>query len=414
MGPIVSHETVPSAGVLLGRAESLGVVMRESLIAVLEGLPGASRSPSALAESLGLSRVIMSRLVNALDCKEPVEVLHRLPGPESIRGFLGAASQRGLVNGVIARAQSSVDSFEVLIREVFGTRSALDAFLSANSPAARERFELSGRQAVFKGMSELLGARAETWLCSLVITPGAGGFERPDILAIHGALGVRQLRPDATVCFGYLGPAKAGHERAAPAARRLAMGAADLEPFYLNPPAPLEIIDVGGVPTWVLRNASPGRNAMVDMLRVDVARSAKPGDGSEGAADAGQDRGKPVRSLWALTDLPSNKLIFDVLLAPELERLVTPVSRVYDTSIRGVARPEDRTRLIDVRTPNEPVEHLGTDHSGLDCDDVPRYAEMLTHACRSTGVDPRGYSAFRLRVQYPVYGWQFCMLFEDR
>lgn len=413
MTTIGLKRSAPSVEALQRRAESLGVELQESLVRVLSQLPCGKSGPSAIAEELRLSRVIISRLVNALECRDALEVLHRVPGPESIRGFLNAALGRGGSEDAVARARAAVESFEALIREVFGTRSALDAFLSANSDSARDRFEMAGRQAVFKGMSELLGARAETWLCSLVITPGEGGVDRPDILAIHGALGVRQLRPDATVCFGYLGPAQKPTSAPAQSARRLAMGKVSLEPYFAHPPAPLEIVEVGGVPAWVMRHASPGRKSLVDMLRVDHARSASPGTGSDTPRQP-PDRTKPVRSLWALTDLPSIKLIFDVVLAPDLARRVVPTHRVYDTSIRGIASPDDPSRLIDVRTASEAVEPLGDRPDCLDCEEIPRYSEMLQHACAECGIDPTGYSAFRLRVQYPVYGWQFCMLFEER
>lgn len=397
---------------LHNRANALGEELKRTISKVLDQLACGQNGPSAIAEALGLSRVILSRLLNALDRDSFLEVLHRVPGPESIRGFLVAAGKQGVSESAIRAAHQAVDGFEVFIREVFGTRSALDAFLSANSPEARDRFEMSGRQAVFKGMSELHGARAETWLCSLVVTPGEGGVDRPDILAVHGALGVRQLRPDVTVCFGYLGPAGKQGQDPAQTSRKLAMGKVDLEQFYANPPAPLDITEIGGVPTWVLQHTMPGRNSLVDMLRVDHARSAKPGDGTAGRDTA--DASKPVRSLWALVDLPSTKLLFDVILAPELASRYAPSIRVYDTAIRGIVDPKDASRTIDRRTASEHVESLGTDLTQLNCEELPRYAEMTEYACRRCGLDLSGYEAFRLRVQYPVYGWQFCMMFDDR
>ncbi|MCA9281962.1 MAG: hypothetical protein H6812_10980 [Phycisphaeraceae bacterium] len=411
MSSIRAKSAAPSIDSLHARANALGEGLQRTLSGVLAQLECGTRGPSALAEDLGLSRVIMSRLLNALDRDSFLEVLHRVPGPESIRGFLSAAQQRGADDDCIRLAHGSVDGFEVLIREVFGTRSALDAFLSANSPEARDRFEMSGRQAVFKGMSELHGVRADVWICTLVVTPGEGGVERPDIMAIHGAVGVRQLRPDVTVCFGYLGAATGTRSGTNRSNRELAMGKVDLEQFYTNPPAPLDIADIGGVPTWTLKTTSPGRNSLVDMLRVDVAKSARPGDGTVGK-DSG-DRSKPVRSLWALVDLPAARLEFDVILAPEIASRVRPAYRVYDTAIRGVAFPNDPNREIDRRAALEQIERLGENRSALFCDGFPLYREMVEHASERCGLNLAGYEVFRLRVQYPVYGWQFCMLFND-
>ncbi|MFY7895122.1 MAG: hypothetical protein ACOVP8_02725, partial [Phycisphaerales bacterium] len=167
--------------------------LAQSLRAVAEALPGGSTSPTALSQQLGLSRVTLSKMLSSLALAEPSEMLERIPGPESLREFVRASGQVGVEQSRIDAAMHAIDTFHQLI-DHFGTRAALHAAIGASTATLRGRVEVTARGDVFKGMRQVLGIEANTWLTSMMFVPHATESDVVSVTTIHGALGLRRLR----------------------------------------------------------------------------------------------------------------------------------------------------------------------------------------------------------------------------
>ncbi|MCI0630889.1 MAG: hypothetical protein L0Y44_09590, partial [Phycisphaerales bacterium] len=165
---------------------------------VVNAIPGSPQGPVELARTLGIDKVLASRVLKAVRNRDPMAVVFLIPGPEPLRRLMRAAARKGVDAGLVAGADSAIDQFEQLIRQEAGDRSGLDSIISAWLPESKSEFELRRKQAAFKAMSQLKGAMAETIVGTVALHPAADN-RHIDILWISGLLGLQRLRPGAGV-----------------------------------------------------------------------------------------------------------------------------------------------------------------------------------------------------------------------
>jgi hypothetical protein len=386
-------------GDLEGRIRAVGAELAAALGAVLDSLPGAPLRPNQLMAVLSVNRAVASKVLSATSHRDPMAALHQVPGPEPLRRLLRAAGRKGAPAEALARAGAAVADFDRLIRREAGTRPALDALLSASLPDARERFELASKYSVYKGMSQLKGVLAETWVGAAVVAPSAADPLKHDLTWLNGAVAIQRLRPGVTVHFSYRhrrdGPDRddpdAGHD------------VVPLEQFCEHPPARLEAREAGGAIHYTLPDDLLGPRQIVDMFVVDHHPAAM-----LRTTDARHPR---RNSLFVEPAIPVAGLVFDVILHEDAYPGAEPQLLIYDTGYDGIANVNDVERLIDRVDLRESVEYLGADLGRVQAAELPRYGEMLAHLAGRFGWDPGRFRAYRTRIQYPVYGWQVCLSF---
>lgn len=378
---------------------SVGDALRGSMTTLLDALPGVGASTSALARRLGVNRVLVSRLLNALKRDDPVAMLLHVPGPDSMRAIVsGAASIEGVPRELANDARARVDDFASLIRDRFGTRGALDAVLSAESDALRERYEENARYDVYNGMRHVIGVEGETWLTAMLFSPQRDDENAVATTTIHGVLGMRRLRPDVPVRFTFGPPYQPSGTDPDPLADPVG-----LREFYTNAPAPLETEVRDGRLVHALAQGAVGKDAIVDMLAVSHAptgsrRYATPERRFGGAA--------------VFHDVPVKTLHFDALVHRDIFPGVSPKFDVYNTGSRGPANPNDPSRDIDRVSSSRDVETFALDLDTVEAPGVPNLGAMLRRVLRDIGRDPTDYRVFRNRVSYPVHGFQYVLAFE--
>jgi hypothetical protein len=183
---------------LEGRIAAVGTALLSHMQGVVEGVERAGNGPQALANSLGIDKVLSSRVLKALRSRDPLTAVRLMPGPEPLRRLVRAAAKRGASQGDVSAANAAVDAFEELIRTHFGDRSLLDAMLSAWVPEARREFELRRKQAAFKAMSQLKGVQADVLGATVLLAPSADG-EHVDVVWLNQLHGLHRVRPGVTV-----------------------------------------------------------------------------------------------------------------------------------------------------------------------------------------------------------------------
>jgi len=378
--------------------EAVGASLRRSFDELLNVVPGVERRPSALAERLGVHRVIVSKLVNALRREDPLEVLQQMPGPESLRAVCeGALALGGVPSSTAARARACADRFEALIRERFGTRGALDAAISDENDALRRRYEESARSDAFNGMRHVLGVEGETWLTTMIFAPGAGD-DALAVTTLHGVLGMRRLRPDSPVRFTFGPPYRAPGVEPDPLAQSV-----ELADLYTNEPAPIETELNNGQLVHRLATGGVGKDALVDMLAV----SHDPRGSRRYAA--------PDRALGGVAlfhDVPVRVLHCDAIVHESVFPGPGPRLLAYNPGSRGPANPNDPSRDIDRHEVSERVESRRLDLDRITARGIPNYGAMLGRVFAEIGADPGAYRAHRVRIPYPVTGFQYVLAFE--
>lgn len=365
---------------------------------LIEAMPEGGSSPTELARALGVNRVIMSRLLNAMAQEDMHEFLHRVPGPESLRAIASAAPNHGAPIEDVERAVAAVEEFAGLIRDEFGTRGALNAAMLSGRDDLQLRFEQTSRYHVFKGMRQVMGVEAETWLTAMIFVPDPADHENVTVTTIQGALGMRRLRSDAEVYFT-LGPPFA--EPGADSDR--SRSPVSLEDLYTHAPAQLETRQAGTQLIHRFADRSVGKRATVDMLAVSHdARASK-----RYAAP-----GKTHRGMVVFTDIPVKTLICDAIVHESLFPGAEPELRFYKPGTRGPADPNDQSRDIDRVPFSERAESLGVAAERFEVAEIPRYATMVERVFRRIGQNADEFRVCRLRMAYPVPGYQHVMAFR--
>ena len=375
--------------------EGLAREMAEGLGALVDALPESARGPSALARTLGVGRVPVSRMLGAIRRDPGAEILAMLPGPETLRQIVQGAARQGVDAPIVARAAGCVERFDESIR-AFGTRAAFDATVSVSEPGALERFEQAGRYQVFKGMSQVLGVEAETWLSAMILTPTPGRDIALDVTAVHGALGMRRLRPDVTVSFTYGAP----HEAVGTPGGSFDL-ALDLSPFYTRDPAPLRSLERGGKVIHEFCPDQVGKHAVFDMLA---------GVHAPAHSKRYRDEKRTKRGVVVVPDVPVQTMVVDLLVGAGVFPGLDPEVYLYNNVARGPADVEDHARLHDRITP--PVRPEPIDPEELSLESLPRYKELLARVCSRINYDPSDLRGWRLRVPYPLYGFQWVLAFD--
>ena len=397
---------------LEGRFRDVGTALGQSLSALLEALPGAPSRPSQLVDELGVNRAVASRLLKAVSKRDPLEVLHVIPGPEPLRKVARAASGLGAPVVLVESVHRAVRDFDLLIRDEAGTRPALDALISSSLPGARGKLELSSKYSVFKGMSQLRGVQGELWLGTAVVAPSATDAERHDLTWLNGAVAMQRMRPGVTVRFGYRyrsnlqsadDSEQEGDELPGPSVT-------SLDQFCVNAPAQLEARQAGKAIHYTLPDDLLGPKQVADMFVVDHHPSAMRRFRAEAGEPGDSDRRR--NSLFIEPAFPVANLVFDVILHDEAFPGSEPELLIYDTGYDGIANVNDAERDIDRMDVRETVEFLGHDLSRIQTTELASYSPMLMHLAEVFDWDPSRFRGYRTRIQYPVYGWQVCLSFD--
>jgi len=393
----------PPSGGVAERLRRAGERLARGLRDVLDDLPGAPHRPSQLAREVGTNRAVASRLLTALKSDDPLEMLHRVPGPEPLRKLVRGAQEKGAGDERAEAAISAIDAFDQLIREEAGTRPALDALISASLPGARERFELASKYSVFKGLAQLKGARAEHWIGAAIVAPAADSPTQHDLTFLNGAVAMQRLRPGVTVRFSYREQLTRTSDE--PKSEDLpALGVLPLDEFCTNPPARLEARPLGKNVHYYLPDDLLGPREIVDMFVVDHHPAA---------IGRYSPVGEPRKtSLFVEPALPVANLVFDVLMHRDAFPGAAPSLAVYDTGYEGLVDVNDPSRDIDRMPLDESIEILPSPFTKLRAEGVPNYGRMLAHLAGRFGWDPDEFRCFRTTIAYPVFGWQVCLVFD--
>jgi hypothetical protein len=285
-----------------------------------------------------------------------------------------------------------------VIREEFGNRGALNAAISGDSSVLRRQVEMASRYQVFKGLSEIRGMSAETWFSSSIFFPSARDNDLIESTMIQGALGIRMLRPDSKFYFssGY-------SPREFPNMELSRHENMNLGEFLNHPAARVETIDGGNHLQHVVSPDRIGKDSLFDTIYVSHAARA-----SRRYATPERKRG----GVSTFPNIPAKALILDMFLHKDVFTGNMPELLVYNIAVRGPAMPYDPGRRLVLVASTEQVESLGAAPTRLDVPEIPNYAKIVERVASGWHHNLDEFRLYRLRVTYPVIGFQFVVAFE--
>lgn len=383
--------------------ESIGRGLARSFTAVIDSLPTDARRPQSLAKMLGVNVVLTSRLLKALRTGNGLTVAYFFPGPEPLRRVLRAAERRRVPAKYLQAAESSVERFQHLIDEILGGRAGLDALLSAWLPEAREQAELIAKQSVFRGMAQIKGHASDHEHCACLIHPSPDG-RYLDRLSIMASLGLRRLRPNVPLSWNIncATPGVLAHSLDRDPDQGVS-GAVLVE--YCSRPAPsFTVAQSGPRVRYALDETGVGPKTSVDLVFAEVRRRALHREFVEGADHL----------VWAAltADLPTKRLVMDLLMHEDVFPSARPELRVYDCATRRGLKPTEPVQPDHLMNTRESLASVGTGTEGLACAGFNRYTECAREVCAQLGWDIERFRVFRADIAYPVMGSEVVIQFD--
>ena len=402
-------ESMTSNGVLgiqqrlSGAAERLRVALDE----IVNLVPVRLKKPAEFQKVLKLDRSLSSRLLRAINMKDPLACLHRLPGPHGVRLLLRAARKTVRDQAAVQRAEDAMTDLESLVIGEFGEWKDLTAAISGWLPEAREQIEMVNRQTAFKAMSILKGVSADAEVSVTLIHPGSNNADWLDRAGITGICRMKRMRPGAPMGLLH------GSSIAPPSGtQRLSLDGVPIDPLhgapllqeYSSQPTPrFDVCVTGDTVHYILNSDGVGLGSMVDLFFADIMRGRYPANARISPRPA---------TPGALIDIPVKTLIVDVLVHEDVWPGVEPDLHMYDTMGRGVANPTDPSRDMDRIDVMESIHEIGSGLERFRTKEVARYADMVQSTCHKLGWDISRFRGYRCRVDYPVYGTQVSMVFH--
>lgn len=394
--------------------EPLAVRLREhaeqlqrALRLVVDEVAVATPGPSAVATELRIHRTLASRLLNALRTEDTLASVLRLPRREGLSMFLAAAKRSAQLK-TVAVAESAVANFDAFVRKDLGGWDALDAAISVWLPEAREKFEASNRQMVFKGMANLFGAQVDVHAITAIYHPSPDG-QRCDIAVITGLYGLRRLRPGTPVPVNVIGADPKDPRGSYPIEWLTDDDSSKcplLHRFSSQQFGDLAAVPDGKMIRYMLVGDEIGTQSDADAVTAFVTRGLRP------LFHDPQTNGRQRVVFSGGIEMPARTLLLHVLVDDRVFPQVDPELIVYDTHIRGLASANDPDRDADRMESMDSIQFLGRGASRFRTADVGRHVDQVQYVCDRLGWDSSRLRGFRCRAVYPLMHAQYSIYFD--
>lgn len=387
---------------------SLGNRLRETLLTVVGELPASAQKTAGLSRFSDTNKVFASRLLTALRQEDPLSVVHRLPGPDPLRRFLGSEGVREAAPTSIGPAQEAIGRFQKLIETEAGDRASLQTLMSTWLGDARSEFDLRRRQSAFKAISELKGSSVDLNLSVAVLHPSAKeGFM--DLVWLMGMIGLQRLRHGAQVRLDTQRLTDEGTERQPASLRGDPMEGsldADLDAFCPHGPAPLEARQVDGTMNYLLAGDHFGPHRRSDMLLVEVNRAEM--------RRFREDQPDRRSFVYANPVPPTHLLMMDVFIHKSLMEGNPPELHVYDTAGSGPKNPNDAISAFDLMEISEELEYHDCSSGLPDLPEYLPYAQLMATVLGRMAWSMEDFHVWRVRMPYPLHSSQVTVAFQPR
>lgn len=378
--------------------------LRDALRDVIAGVPAPSTRPREFARVLKAHRVVVGRLLKAVECRDPLAALCEMPQAEGLRTIL-KASKSCVGKETIARASQAIADMERLLDQELGGWGALHGVASDWLPEARKKFEMANKQAIYKGMANIMGFCADTEFCGFVGYPDETG-DRVDAALIAGSMGLRRMRPSAEICFTHIGtspddPSPITIEGVSTGDRT--GGYPLLEPFCSSPLPKFNVFRSERRAYYILGGNGVGPASAVDLATACTMKGLHP-----------RYQTDPPRRIPAFGDptVPCKSLIIDILLHEDVWPNATPELIMYNTTQQEIANPNSPGGSLHQLPVTETIAYLGKGAARFRVAEVGHYVEMIQFVCDRLGWDSERLRGYRCHIRYPIVGTNACIVLD--
>lgn len=373
-------------------------------------LPESAQSGSGMAKHLGVVRNTTQRVTHALrDTAPGVQTLVKLPGTKGLRQLLEAMGEAGLPAEPIELATVAVDQFDQLIDRHAGSHTKLIARINAPGSVDAESplASVESRRVLFESAIAVTGRSAAT---SISLYAFRRSPENPDVLqrALSSGLIQTTVVPGGMPVVLRAGDTLQWDDPETRSFNYLD----DSKPHGNTPEALLKEFTTHPLPTVSSQGRADNIVQVIDPADFDgpqtidvvtAARSNHPFTDPKTGKLA-------LDEVWSLVNCPTARLLFDVYLHRDIERMVRPA---IDAQLwyPNLSAPGGQRWIT--RYPSPPrLELLGEGITRSPSQAHARHGELTSTFFSRLGWDPGEFVGFRCEVLYPIWRAGYCMSFH--
>jgi len=388
--------------------QSAGVNLADALRQVITSAVGEHPRPVELSRTCGVSKDISYRVLKATGARDPLVAAHWMPGPAPIRELLRGAKRQGVTEEVLGTAERALSEFDSVVRSEAGDRTGLDVMLAGWIPEVRDKVQVLGKQAIFRGMSHIRGVSLQVFFEAAIILPSEDPA-RCDGVSLCIFDGLRRARPDAKVHipmrtlnapFGCVGP--------------LRLDGNPVESFgdicltSYSTVRPDQVTEVRCADSIIYSLAGAG-------LGLRSTKTLATADRWNGCLSRYSPTDPPTRSgPFCEVLLPTRLLVFDVFVHESIFPGEEPRLDLFDSILQGTGVDHAAAREVATINLSESWISIGRGLGGVRVPEVPDVVDATREVFERSGADPDEFRGYRCRIEYPPYGTRITMSFARR
>ncbi len=404
----LKSKSAPLSASERARCERIAARLHSDLSALVNLLPEHARGGSGMSRHLGVVRNTCQRLSHALSDHEPsVQTLVKLPGTKGLGLLIDAMKKERYDKAVIGIASATIEQFDALIREYAGSHSKLiariDARVEDDTP-----FELSSihaRQALYQAATGITGRAAQTTISLYAFRHAP---DDPDVLQRAIATGMIQTTvvPGGMPVVISNGNTIQWDDDFEQALKNLdesdAIGSTQdalLQEFCSQP-----------LPTVSSRGSAESLIRVIDPKNLDGPQTFDVVSAARSNHPTLDPNGRPIfDEVWSLSNCPSTRLIFDIYLHEDMERMYRPSVDAQMWNPNLSAPGGDKWVL---RYPQLPtLELLGRGLANAESKGYAKHKQLTQAFFDRIGWDPDEFFGLRCEIEYPIWRGGYCIKF---
>tara|TARA_R110002073_G_scaffold118918_5_gene259182 strand:+ start:99619 stop:100980 length:1362 start_codon:yes stop_codon:yes gene_type:complete len=380
------------------------------LTALVDQLPPPAQNGSGMSKHLDLVRNTCQRVIHAIRDQSPsAQTLVKLPGVKGLEQMLESMRAHNLSIESIELAGIAIAQFDQLINSLAGSHTKLVARINAvgtvdsQSPLG----SIESREALFQSAIGVTGRSAAT---SISLYAFRQSPENPDVLQRALASGLLQT---TVVPGGMPVVIRAGDTlHWDDPEHRTIDYLDDSKPMGNTPEALLKEFTTHPLPTVSSQGTSDNLIQVIDPANfdgpqtLDVITAAR----SNHPFRDPKTNEMTLDEVWSLVNCPCARLLFDIYLHRDLERMVRPKidSQLWYPNLSSPGGQRWITRY-----PSPPrLELLGEGIARASTPSHPRHSELTSTLFDRVGWDASEFVGFRCEVMFPIWRAGYCMTFQ--
>jgi hypothetical protein len=381
------------AAMVLGR-------FRQAMEKIVFPIAKSLQNSRDLQNVLGVDRNVSWQIFKLLGPIETLSTVSYIPAAVSLRKVISAAKKRGVSEDNLTEVSSAFTAFEQFVQSTTGDREQFETMVMsyADSPESAQ-MGMHHRKAAFKADCHFFGVACDTLAMALFFHPG----KTPDSIEFVGVrqmLGLRRLRASTDVLVDRW---KINRDRTDGDGEFILADALDLEAaaihnaavlpeFCTQPLVPMvtQTEESGDIRT-LLKHRDIGVGREIDITTARIVRGMSPTLTPDGRT--------MFEGLIEIARPTRVQIIDNFVHRPTWPNLV-PQSGVFAHLPRRIPSKVD---MEGVRLPfSETFNYMGTGADVLRIREVPRYPEVVKHACAKMGWKFEDMDLYRIRLEYPL------------